>query len=313
MFKGIDISIHNKDINFKKVKASGIKAVIIKATEGVDFIDKNLEKNYKGAQSSNMDIGFYHFMSEKTSPTKQAKDFWNAIKDKKFNIIPCLDIEVNTLKRNKTEISNRCIEFLEEFKKLSGYDCIIYTGGYFGRDLLDNRVKKYLGWIAHYGVNEPMKTGFKVCGHQFTEHGAVEGINTRVDLNNFNDLIFIKKNLSSVNGSLNDKKELWQISINGALIIDLQKELNKQFNANLKVDGYFGENTLKKCINVSRGATGNITRIIQKRLKELGYKLIVDGIFGNETYKAITLLQKKYNLKTDGIVGKETWKALFKK
>ena len=120
MFKGIDVSVHNGDINWGDVKNSDIKVVIIKATEGINFVDKMLENHYKGANSVGMNIGFYHFMSEKTDPKGQARDFWNAIKDKKFNVLPCLDIEVNEYKRNRTQISDRCIDFLEEFKRLSG-------------------------------------------------------------------------------------------------------------------------------------------------------------------------------------------------
>lgn len=194
MLKGIDISMHNGAIDFNKVKNSDIKVVIIKATEGVNYIDPFFEKHYKGANNVGLNIGFYHFMSEKTSPTQQAKDFWNAIKDKKFNVLPCLDIETNNLVRTRTQISDRCIEFLNEFKRLSGYDCMIYTGGYFGRDLLDDRVKKYPGWIAHYGVNKPMENGFKVVGHQYTEDGRTPGVNGNVDLNNFYDGIFINGN-----------------------------------------------------------------------------------------------------------------------
>ena len=107
------------------------------------------------------------------------------------NIFPVLDIETNNLNRSCTEISDRCIQFLEEFKKLSNLDCIIYSGGFFARDNLDNRVKKYNGWIAHYGVSQPMKTGFNTIGHQYSENGKVDGINVNVDLDNFSDDIYI--------------------------------------------------------------------------------------------------------------------------
>ncbi|CAN5397740.1 hypothetical protein BH09BAC5_BH09BAC5_28010 [soil metagenome] len=39
----------------------------------------------------------------------------------------------------------------------------------------------------------------------------------------------------------------------------------------------------------------------------------VDGIFGNETSKAVKVWQKKNGLKADGIVGEKTWAALTKK
>ncbi|AUN22235.1 hypothetical protein RSJ22_12615 [Clostridium botulinum] len=198
MAKGIDISMHNGTVNFSAVKSSGCNIVIIKATEGVDYVDPCLNQHYNGAKAQGLNIGFYHFMSEKTDPAQQAVDFWNAIKSKQFNIIPTLDIETNSMDRSAEAISDRCIEFLEKFKSLSGYNCLIYTGGYFGRDNLDSRVKKYSGWIAHYGVNSPMATGFTVVGHQYTEDGRINGVNTRVDLNNFENGIFIGKATNAI-------------------------------------------------------------------------------------------------------------------
>ncbi len=112
---------------------------------------------------------------------------------------------------------------------------------------------------------------------------------------------------------INNKKELWEVSINGQIVKDLQYELNKQCNAKLVCDGYFGEDTLNKCIVVKKGAKGNITKIIQRRLKDLKYLSNVDGIFGNDTYNAVVKFQKSRGLTVDGIVGKNTWKELFKK
>ena len=48
--KGIDISSHNGNINFEAVKNSGVEVVIIKATEGVDFIDRMVNQHYIGAK-----------------------------------------------------------------------------------------------------------------------------------------------------------------------------------------------------------------------------------------------------------------------
>ena len=318
MLKGIDIANCDGVIDFKKVKNAGIECIIIKATEGVNFRDNNLEVNYKGAKAQGFNIGFYHFMSEKTSPTEQANDFWNAIKDKEYNIYPVLDIETNNLNRSRTQISDRCIEFLEEFKRLSGYDCIIYTGGYFGRDNLDNRVKKYNGWIAHYNVPKPMETGFKVVGHQYSETGKVPGINANVDMDNFTEDIFINSAKKvATKEPAEEHKELYEISIQGEEVKALQRELNKQFNAGLKVDGLFGLDTLKACVTVKEGARGNLTWLIQQRLLNRGYTSLratgIDGVFGEGTKQAVMNLQKNKGLSVDGIVGKDTWKALYSK
>ncbi|AUM94645.1 TPA: peptidoglycan-binding protein [Clostridium botulinum] len=311
--KGIDISMHNGNVNFYSVKNSGINVVIIKATEGVDYVDPLLDQYYNGAKSAGLNIGFYHFMSEKSNPTQQAVDFWNSIKNKQFNILPCLDIETNTMGRGRTEISNRCIQFLNKFKSLSGYDCMIYTGGYFGRDNLDSRVKEYPGWIAHYGVNQPMETGFKVVGHQYTETGHINGVSGNVDLDNFTDKIFIGK--VDVQPSKLPGESSSTIYGRHSLIGALQKEINNQGLGNIAVDNTAGEATLSSAPICRQGARGNITKIIQEMLINIGYPVGsygADGILGSSTVTAIKSFQKDCNLNPDGIVGKETWKSLFR-
>lgn len=111
-------------------------------------------------------------------------------------------------------------------------------------------------------------------------------------------------------------KKTWQYYISGSLVKELQREINKQFNKKIKVDGYFGNETISALPVVRPGAEGNLTKIIQKRLIELGYsvgKWGADGKFGNATYSAVVKFQRDRKLKVDGIVGQETWKELFKK
>lgn len=112
--------------------------------------------------------------------------------------------------------------------------------------------------------------------------------------------------------------KLWERSINGEEVRSLQRELNKQFNAGLHVDGYFGNSTLAACITVKEGARGNITKLIQQRLLNRGYTSLLshggaDGCFGPGTTTAIKNLQKNKGIGVDGIVGKSTWKALYSK
>lgn len=109
--------------------------------------------------------------------------------------------------------------------------------------------------------------------------------------------------------------KVWRNYINGQIVKDLQTELNRQFNKGLAVDGWFGQDTINALVNVRKGARGNLTRIIQRRLITKGYKLRhgPDGIFGNGTYNAVVKFQRANKLSADGIVGKNTWKALFRK
>ena len=50
---------------------------------------------------------------------------------------------------------------------------------------------------------------------------------------------------------------------------------------------------------------------LQRKLKELGYKIQDDGIFGEETEKVVIQFQKDKGLEDDGIVGKDTYGKLF--
>lgn len=59
------------------------------------------------------------------------------------------------------------------------------------------------------------------------------------------------------------------------------------------------------------GSRGEAVIRLQNRLNNLGFHLVVDGIFGQKTEVAVQQYQIDYQLKVDGVVGLQTWKALF--
>lgn len=63
--------------------------------------------------------------------------------------------------------------------------------------------------------------------------------------------------------------------------------------------------------NIVKGDTKENVRIVQQRLKELGYyKIAVDGIWGPKTLAGVKNFQRDWGLVADGIVGARTEKAL---
>ena len=59
------------------------------------------------------------------------------------------------------------------------------------------------------------------------------------------------------------------------------------------------------------GSKGEMVRAVQQKLKNWGYYSgAVDGVFGQSTYNAVVLFQKKNGLTADGVVGKATYAAL---
>jgi Putative peptidoglycan binding domain len=60
-----------------------------------------------------------------------------------------------------------------------------------------------------------------------------------------------------------------------------------------------------------QGSQGTHVRTIQQRLKDLGYAITIDGIFGPGTREVIFAFQRKRNLLADSMVGPKTWASLW--
>ena len=96
------------------------------------------------------------------------------------------------------------------------------------------------------------------------------------------------------------------------LVRKLQQELNAQFGAGLADDGYWGPKTRAACVNVRRGARGNITKVLQGALICHGYSTNgFDSIFGGGTENAVRSYQSDHGLVVDGIAGKATFGNLL--
>lgn len=305
MIKGIDISNHNENIDFNRVKADGVEFIYIKATEGTTYQDPLLNQHYSGALNKGFKLGFYHYLVASSEPETQAENFYNQIKDKQNDLKPCLDIETNGY-----NVMDYALRFIARFNKLSNMELCIYASPYFINDNLDSRLGGYSLWVAHYGVNQPMANliwGDGYSGHQYTDTGRVDGINGNVDMNNFTDDILLGGQPiivpQSVSRPVNNGND-W--------VRRLQSECNVQGFSGQTIDGYPGVNTLDGCPLIREGANGNITRLLQEKLNSLGYDTNgIDGIFGNGTYHAVVNFQNANGLGQDGIVGRNTWSKLL--
>ncbi len=62
---------------------------------------------------------------------------------------------------------------------------------------------------------------------------------------------------------------------------------------------------------LSQGSRGPDVRLVQSLLNRIGYNAgAVDGVFGRQTYLAVTAFQRNNSLAADGVVGPATWKVL---
>ena len=64
---------------------------------------------------------------------------------------------------------------------------------------------------------------------------------------------------------------------------------------------------------LSKNSRGNDVLLLQKKLYLIGYEITeLDGVFGNETEKAVSAFQKDNKITATGIVTNVTWRALKK-
>jgi len=90
--KGIDISSYQVNVDFVKVKNSGIEIVYIKATEGITYTNPLLNSQYNGAKSAGLKVGVYHFLRA-NDQTLEAKHFLSVINGLSSDCKYAIDVE----------------------------------------------------------------------------------------------------------------------------------------------------------------------------------------------------------------------------
>lgn len=203
MLYGIDASHYQELIDWKRVKASGIRFAILKASEGVGYEDPMFEQNVRGALENGILPGSYHFFLPRLDPVQQAKHYSSVLKDslgKRACLPPCIDLETSGPGREGLNQSVRL--FLQEVEAQTGRRAMIYTSPGFWTTYLpqpvlsQNRIIRsniewavsHPLWLAHYTTGWPLQVypwaGWTIW--QYSSSGRIGGIATRVDLNLFN-------------------------------------------------------------------------------------------------------------------------------
>ena len=96
-YKGIDVSQHQGNIDFGKVKAAGYDFVIIRAGYGKYASQKDpyFEQNYAGAKAAGLNVGAYWYSyADSTANAKlEAEACLQVIKGKTFEYPIYFDLE----------------------------------------------------------------------------------------------------------------------------------------------------------------------------------------------------------------------------
>lgn len=309
--KGVDISNWQPKINYQALKNAGVEVVIMKATESNFYKDKYMDQHYNNCKALGMKVGFYHFFRCNKPAKEQAQFFINTIAGKSYDVKLVLDIE-SAEGQSKSTVTSMAREFLEEVKRLTGTDPMVYTFTSFANSYLDSSLSSYAKWIAHYSPMQPNPCS--ICdsnswdGFQFASDGLIANSGyDNLDINEFKPSIFLNSQPVSTNPGqsvavfkpVSSTGLSWNYNYDPQ-ILELQKLLNaKGKGFNLTEDGKMGDKTYLALKNYTFdvGDRGELCRWIQHRLNSMGFNAgIEDGIIGQNSKAAIERFQAKYGL-----------------
>lgn len=195
IYKGIDVSEWQGDIDFKKVKEAGIEIVYIRAGQGFSYEDAKFERNYEQAKKYDLKVGAYHYVTarDEEQARKQAKFFVSLVCHKKIDCKLAMDFE-SFPNLSKSEVNKIGVAFLEEVERLSGKKAIVYSDTYNASSVFEGAITKYPLWVAQYGVEQPQDNGNWSYweGFQYTDSGRIPGIEGNVDRDQYTKDILLE-------------------------------------------------------------------------------------------------------------------------
>lgn len=185
MIKFVDISNYQKGIDIKAVvKNGGLGAVVVKATEGINYVDRYCDGFVQQCIANKIPFGYYHFGRNNDAKT-EAEFFRKNTRNYEHHGIPILDWEDG---QSVAWVN----AFVEHYHALTGIWPWVYsTAWYFNKGTVNTNCGR---WIAgypsngitniNYGINNDMPykvNGGRVCAWQFSSSVRIAGYSGNLD------------------------------------------------------------------------------------------------------------------------------------
>lgn len=316
MYLGIDLSYHNKNVDFSKLKAAGIEYVILRAGYGQNNIDKAFDRYAQACIDQGIPFGAYWFSYPlNTDMARQEARYAIAAVRKYRSRCPiAFDLEYDSvqyaagqgIRIDRGMATDMAQAFCEEVAG-AGYIPVLYSNKDYLKNYFDlERIDAYL-WYARYTSRLSDLEKRSCAIWQKSSSGKVPGISGRVDLNEFYvDFEFMVENPEPTQSGRPEVKAL-----QNALNLDGYRDDDGK---PLEEDGKVGPKTraaLRKVV-LRRGSSGVTVDWAQKRLNETsGSGLKEDGEYGSATEAAVRDQQARAGLVVDGLCGPKTIESLL--
>jgi lysozyme len=179
---GIDVSNHQKDIDWGKVAEDDIAAVYMKSTEGQGFVDKRFAENWAGSAKAGIRRGAYHFFTLCAPGAAQADNFLRVVPLDPEALPPAVDLEFSNCpeRPDKAGVLRELTTFVDKVESATGKKVVIYAISSFTEayPLPDTLVRER--WVRSLW-DRPDENNWKIW--QASARSRIHGIGEPTDLN----------------------------------------------------------------------------------------------------------------------------------
>ncbi len=187
---GIDVSSWQKDIDWEKVKESGVDFAILRcgyrgSKTGALVEDAYFYKNLTEAKEAGIEVGVYFFTQaiNETEAVEEASMVLALIGDTKLEYPIFIDTENTNGRADGIDKDTRtavCDAFCNTIENAGRKAGIYASRNWYNTKLNDSKLDDHLRWVAEYASTTAYAGRYEMW--QYTSSGSVDGIEGRVDL-----------------------------------------------------------------------------------------------------------------------------------
>ena len=179
---GLDISHHQEKVNWTLVDKK-YKFIILKATEGQNFLDTDFLYNWNNARLNGFVVGAYHFFVMTSGGEAQADFYISKVPDSEKTLPPIIDLEISTKKYKKPDVIEHLRVMVEKLEKHYKKRVVFYVNyntynAYIKGEFPENKI-----WITDYKYFPKIEEDSRWIIWQVSRRGRIEGIPGFTDKN----------------------------------------------------------------------------------------------------------------------------------
>ena len=180
--QGLDISHHQEKVNWTRVDPK-YKFIILKATEGQNFLDTDFLYNWNNARLNGFVVGAYHFFTMTSSGAAQADFYISKVPDSDKILPPIIDLEISTKKYKKKDVMKNLEEMVDKLEEHYKKRVIFYVNYNTYNAYIKNEFPKNKIWITDYKYFPKIKEDNRWIIWQVSKRGRIDGIPGFTDKN----------------------------------------------------------------------------------------------------------------------------------